>query len=158
MNLQIDISIVAGEWPAREQLEKLVRKAFAATAKRGRFAVPKPAELSLLFTNDAQIQQLNQQWRGVDKPTNVLSFAGSGNGTGQAASAMLGDIVLAQETITAEALLEGKKFEDHLTHLVVHGLLHLFGYDHVDKAGAQAMEEIEQRSLAMLGIADPYVS
>jgi probable rRNA maturation factor len=99
---------------------------------------------------------LNAQWRGKDKPTNVLSFPGSSVEPGRPAGPVLGDIVLAGETIRREAELEGKLFEHHLTHLIIHGFLHLFGYDHASDDDARVMEALERKALDTLGIGDPY--
>ena len=112
------------------------------------------AELSIVLTDDAEQQALNRDWRGVDKPTNVLSFPQIqpfGPVTG-----ILGDITLARETLEREAAAQGTSFHDHFTHLVVHGFLHILGYDHVEDADALVMEGLETQILASLGIADPY--
>jgi probable rRNA maturation factor len=117
---------------------------------------------SLLFADDAEVRQLNAEWRGKDKPTNVLSFpmlereellALSPEGPPE----LLGDIALALETCTREAADKGIALEHHATHLIVHGLLHLAGYDHeTSPEAARAMESLEIKALAQLGIADPY--
>ena len=112
------------------------------------------SELSIVLTDDAEQQGLNRDWRGIDKPTNVLSFPQIepfGPVTG-----ILGDIVLARETLEREAAELDKPFTDHYTHLVVHGFLHILGYDHVDEAQALVMEGLETQILATLGIPDPY--
>jgi probable rRNA maturation factor len=112
------------------------------------------SELSIVLTDDAEQQGLNRDWRGIDKPTNVLSFPQIepfGPVTG-----ILGDIVLARETLEREAAELGKPFTDHYTHLVVHGFLHILGYDHIDEAEALVMEGLETQILATLGIPDPY--
>ena len=112
------------------------------------------SELSIVLTDDAEQQGLNRDWRGIDKPTNVLSFPQIepfGPVTG-----ILGDIVLARETLEREAAELGKPFTDHYTHLVVHGFLHILGYDHIDEAEALVMEGLETKILATLGIPDPY--
>lgn len=117
------------------------------------------AELSIVLADDALVQSLNRQWRGRDAPTNVLAFAAQEGGTPDPASplpVLLGDVVLACETVTREAAAQGKPLADHLRHLVVHGVLHLLGYDHVADADAQRMEALETRVLAGLGIPDPY--
>jgi probable rRNA maturation factor len=113
-----------------------------------------PAELSIVLTDDAEQRVLNRDWRGIDKSTNVLSFPqiepfGPVSG-------MLGDIILARETLEHEAGEMGISFADHFTHLVVHGFLHLLGYDHMDDDEALAMESLETQILASLGVADPY--
>ncbi|PKU23389.1 rRNA maturation RNase YbeY [Telmatospirillum siberiense] len=120
---------------------------------------PEQVEVSLVLADDAMVQELNRQYRGQDKPTNVLSFAAL-DGDDEIAvpdgPLMLGDVVLAFETTTREALAEGKPLADHLSHLLVHGILHLLGYDHLEEAEAEEMEGRERVILAGLGIADPY--
>ena len=112
-------------------------------------------EVSLVFADDARIRGLNRQYRGKDRPTNVLSFPAASLGSGRLGPP-LGDIVLARETIAAEATAEGLDFADHLTHLIIHGFLHLVGYDHETDDEAAVMEQLETAILGRLGIADPY--
>ncbi len=114
------------------------------------------SELSVVFSDDAAIRKLNAGWRGKDRPTNVLSFPAFPTSRGGPLPPMLGDIVLAAETVKREAALEGKPIENHITHLVVHGLLHLLGYDHETDAEAEEMEAVERAALARLAIPDPY--
>ena len=109
----------------------------------------------MVFTDDAHIHRLNRHFRDKDKPTNVLSFP-AGPPIGGRFGPLLGDIVLARETIAREAEGQGLTIDDHLTHLIVHGFLHLVGYDHVEDADAAVMERLETAILASLGIADPY--
>ncbi|MEQ1403947.1 rRNA maturation RNase YbeY [Neorhizobium sp. Rsf11] len=113
-------------------------------------------ELSLVFTDDASIREINAEWRGKDTPTNVLSFPAFPLQPGDMPGPMLGDIVIARETVEREAVDLEKTFEDHLTHLLIHGFLHLFGYDHMETAEAERMERLETRILAVLGLSDPY--
>jgi probable rRNA maturation factor len=113
------------------------------------------ADLSLLLTDDRRIRIVNRDWRGFDKATNVLSFPAAPPER-IAASPLLGDIVLAYETVVREAEAEGKTKADHLSHLVIHGLLHLLGEDHETETEARRMEALEVEALARLGIADPY--
>ncbi|CAN7580689.1 rRNA maturation RNase YbeY [Bosea sp. LjRoot90] len=113
------------------------------------------AELSLLLTDDKRIRIVNRDWRGFDKATNVLSFPAAPPEK-IAASPVIGDIVLAFETVAREAEAEEKSFGDHLSHLVIHGLLHLVGEDHETEDQAERMEALETSALARLGIADPY--
>ncbi|ESZ26399.1 MULTISPECIES: rRNA maturation RNase YbeY [unclassified Mesorhizobium] len=152
--VDIDISVEAGNWPDEVSLTRLVdgavKAAFAETGVAGR------SELSLVFTDDAHVQLLNAGWRGKDKPTNVLSFPAFPFAQGGPLPPMLGDIVLAAETVAHEAALEDKPVENHITHLVIHGLLHLLGYDHETEAEAEAMEAVERAALARLAIPDPY--
>lgn len=116
------------------------------------------AELTIVLTDDAEVRRLNREYRGIDKPTNVLSFGDSQNWRGHASGApmLLGDVVLAYETIAAEASAQGKSLAEHTNHLVVHGVLHLLGHDHQTPRDAQVMEAIESDILRGLGIADPY--
>lgn len=152
--IDLDVMTGPGDWARIGALEGLARRAVeAALAVAGE---PRsPAELSLLLTDDAGVQELNRTWRGQDKPTNVLSFPGSGPASPDGVS-HLGDIALAYETVAREAAGEGKSLADHLTHLIVHGTLHLLGHDHGSDEEAEAMEALEVEALARLGIADPY--
>jgi probable rRNA maturation factor len=154
--LDIDIALEAGDWADEAALLALARTAADATLAELDLMPEQPTELSLLFTDDAHIQALNREWRGKDKATNVLSFPAFDIGPDDALPPMLGDIVLARETILSEAALEQKPFEHHLTHLMVHGLLHLLGYDHETEDEADEMEAIERLVLAKLAIPDPY--
>ena len=112
------------------------------------------AELSIVLTDDAEQQQLNKEWRGIDKPTNVLSFPQI-EPFGDVAG-ILGDIVLARETLEREAEELQLPFTHHFTHLVVHGFLHVLGYDHIEESDALQMEGLETKILETLGIPDPY--
>ncbi|MFO1060161.1 MAG: rRNA maturation RNase YbeY [Dongiaceae bacterium] len=137
-------------------VRRAARAAFAAAAPaalRGR-----PVELCVALADDAAVRVLNRDYRGIDKPTNVLSFGGSWDAAAvrAAPAVMLGDVVLACETVAAEADLQGKTLADHVTHLTVHGVLHLLGYDHEEAAEAEMMESLETSLLAGLGVADPY--
>ncbi|MBI3445936.1 MAG: rRNA maturation RNase YbeY [Magnetospirillum sp.] len=116
-------------------------------------------ELSMVLADDATVQALNRDWRGKDAPTNVLSFAALDDEDAPlvaGAPLLLGDVILAFETCAAEARDQEKSLEDHFSHLVVHGVLHLLGYDHMDDDEAAEMEELETTLLAALGIPDPY--
>ncbi|MBL0848827.1 MAG: rRNA maturation RNase YbeY [Candidatus Liberibacter ctenarytainae] len=113
-------------------------------------------EISLVFTDSRRIKTLNSEYRGIDKPTNVLSFPSYFTLSNKYLGPMLGDIVLAYEVIEKEANISGKKMADHLVHLIMHGFLHLLGYDHVDDERAYVMESLERSILANLGISDPY--
>ena len=111
------------------------------------------AELAIVLTDDLAIRALNRDWRGIDKATNVLSFPTKSAG---GEPPLLGDIVLAYETIAREARAERKPFAHHVAHLAVHGFLHLFGYDHERDEDAEAMEQVERKILRRLAIPDPY--
>ena len=143
------------QWPQAEaRLEQLAVTAIEAAAAGLQEEVESDSEVSLLFTDDDQVRQLNAQWRQIDKPTNVLSFAA--REAGGPPTPVLGDVVLARETIAREAQEQCKSFDDHLTHLIIHGFLHLLGFDHISDGEAEEMEQLERQVLAGLGIADPY--
>lgn len=153
--LSTDILVNAENWKAHADSEAVVERAIAAAAIAAK--APAGAEVAVMLTDDATIRTLNRDWRGMDKPTNVLSFpAAPQPGTDAGAPEMLGDIAIAYETTAREAAAERKPFADHLSHLAVHGLLHLLGYDHETDAEAEIMEALERDILASLGIADPY--
>lgn len=114
------------------------------------------AELSIVLADDAEQQELNRQWRGIDKPTNVLSFPQIEPFA--AVTGLIGDIILARETLEREAAELQKPLIDHFTHLVVHGFLHILGFDHSTEAEALVMEGLESQILQSLGIADPYAN
>jgi probable rRNA maturation factor len=159
--LDIQLAIEAGQWPAEGDLEalssRILERAAAFLAREEKQPFPKtPVELSLVFTDDDDIKGINAEWRGQDKPTNVLSFPAFPLQPGGNPGPMLGDIILAEETLRREALDLGKPFEDHLSHLLVHGFLHLFGYDHMTDEEAAVMEGLEIRILAELGLGNPY--
>jgi probable rRNA maturation factor len=155
--VEIDLTEPSPLWrralpdPARI-CRRAARAALAgAGAPRGR------AELAIVLADDALVRALNRDWRGRDAPTNVLSFgAGDGGPVPPDAPLLLGDVVLAFETVAAEAQAQGKPLAEHLAHLVVHGVLHLLGFDHEAAAEARRMEALETRVLAGLGVADPY--
>jgi probable rRNA maturation factor len=153
----VALSIEAGAWPAKRRLQALVARALAAAAAGAGVALAPDAEVSVVFTDDAHIRVLNRRYRRKDKATNVLSFPGAPARPG-AFGPLIGDLVFAAETIAREAATEGISLDDHLTHLVVHGFLHLVGYDHEVDADAVMMEGLETAILAGLAIADPYGS
>ena len=134
----------------------MIERAISECIKIARLRFPPQAELSILLTDDKNIAQLNHRWRKQDKPTNVLSFPSETVSIGEEGGAVLGDIAISVETAEREAGLENRSFDDHFTHLMVHGFLHLFGYDHLTDDDAETMENLERKILAGLGIADPY--
>lgn len=116
-------------------------------------------ELSIVLADDETVRGLNRDWRGKDQPTNVLSFAALDDEDApivEGAPLLLGDVILAFETCAAEAAEQDKPLADHFSHLVVHGVLHLLGYDHMDDDEAEEMESLETTLLAALGVPDPY--
>ncbi|WP_321332611.1 rRNA maturation RNase YbeY [Breoghania sp.] len=156
-DLEIDLTINAEGWPEDEALEALANRAIAAVFATADLRYLPGSELSLVFSDDTEVQVLNRDYRGKDKPTNVLSFPG-GDEEGPVFGPLLGDIVLARETVLREAEEGALAFDAHLIHLIVHGTLHLFGYDHQIDSEADIMESLETRILASLGIADPYLN
>lgn len=153
--LSLDILHEAGDWSRLGERDGLIEAAARALAADPRFAARLPAEACVALSDDATVRGLNARFRGKDKPTNVLSFPALER-FGEASPQMLGDIVLAQETIEREAAEQGVAAAHHLQHLVVHGLLHLLGFDHETEQEAQEMEGIEIEVLAGLDIPNPY--
>jgi probable rRNA maturation factor len=143
---ETDLLIEAAAWRGAEPaIDALVREAAQLALEGAR------GDVSILLADDALVQDLNRRHRGLDKPTNVLSFPAPA-----AFEERLGDVVLGFETVAAEAAAQGKSLADHTRHLVVHGILHLLGLDHQDEIEAAVMEAREAAILARLGIADPY--
>ena len=136
-------------------MQALVDRALSAAQAAELPAIAEDAEVSLVFTDDARVRVLNRQYRGQDKPTNVLSFPAAPLIPARLGPP-LGDIVMARETIAAESAAQGLDFAGHLTHLIVHGFLHLVGYDHEADDEAAMMERLETVILDRLGISDPY--
>lgn len=141
--------------------ERSAAAAIAESAFPQIAAGPRAVELSMRLASDQEVHVLNRQWRGKDKPTNVLSFpmaeAADFDGAGEPGpELMLGDIILARGVCAAEAEAKSIPFDRHAAHLIIHGTLHLLGYDHLDDAAATDMEARETRALARLGISDPY--
>lgn len=157
--LQLTIVAQDGDWSGCGRLEDAVEQAAAALARHPGLALAAGSEASVVLGSDALLQRLNATYRGKDAPTNVLSFpyqpppgaAGEGG-------AYLGDVVLAAETLGREARERGIEPVHHLQHLVVHGLLHLLGFDHTADAEAEEMEALETQILAAIGIADPHAA
>jgi probable rRNA maturation factor len=151
----VDLSVEAAGWGEEDDLAALVARVVAVCCARARLDLVPGAELSVLLSDDARVRVLNREWRGKDTPTNVLSFPG-GDEDEPPYGPLLGDLALARETVAREADEMGIPFSDHLTHLVAHGFLHLFGYDHIEDRDAEEMETLERQILAELEIADPY--
>ena len=165
MTLDIDID-ADPEWDSSTGWDSLVRSAAEAAIAESAFPQlarsARPVELSVRLTGNDAVQALNAQWRGKDKPTNVLSFPQADPGELSEDRAggpelMLGDLVLARGICEREAEDKSIPLESHAAHLIVHGTLHLLGYDHMDDSSAEEMEAREVRALARLGIADPYL-
>jgi probable rRNA maturation factor len=155
---QIDVIVESPCWDEMSGAEATVRLAVAQAAQAIGTDFSK-STVAVLLTDDAAMRRLNAQWRDIDKPTNVLSFpaapqlAGSEDGTKS-----LGDIAIACETTAREARDEHKSFAHHLSHLAVHGFLHLLGYDHETDTQAETMERLERAVLQRLGVPDPYLT
>ena len=164
--MMLEIALDADEeWDSSRSWEALAGKAAQAAIAESAFPQlnesSRPVELSVRLAGDEEVRGLNAHWRGKDKPTNVLSFPMAESYELQdenvaTAELLLGDIVLARGVCEAEASQKGVSVEDYAAHLLVHGTLHLLGYDHADEAGAADMEAREGRALKRLGIADPY--
>ena len=149
----VEIMVDSARWKAKRNTKALLQRAIAAAAA----AVPTAGgEVAIVLTDDKAIRALNRDWRKKNAPTNVLSFPASE--PRGATPRLLGDIVIAYETTEREARAERKPFAHHLTHLAVHGFLHLVGYDHVADDEAEAMEGLETSILARLGVPDPYIA
>jgi probable rRNA maturation factor len=153
--ITLDIMVEAEAWSQAGDIEHIAQRAAEAALAVAPDAHDEELGATLLLTDDAAVQELNRSWRGRDKPTNVLSFP-SGSPALPGEPRHLGDVALAYETLVREASQEGKSLADHAAHLVVHGILHLLGQDHVDEAQAETMERIEVAALAQIGVADPY--
>lgn len=153
--LEVEVVGESPLWADLPEAEELAvaaaRAALAALPPR-----PGPVELCIALTDDAGIRALNRTWRGQDKPTNVLSFPAPAAPAIPGMAVALGDVIVAYETLAREAQGDGKAIAAHFQHLVVHGVLHLAGHDHEDEGEAQAMEDLERRILAGLGLPDPY--
>ena len=153
------------EWDSSRSWLPLVRRAAEAAVAESAYPdlaeAERPVEISVTLTGDEQVRALNAKWRAKDKPTNVLSFPMADERDLSRANLatselLLGDIVVARGVCEAEAAAKGVSIEDHATHLLVHGTLHLLGYDHHDDSEAADMEAREARALARLGIVNPY--
>lgn len=153
-----EVIVAADCWQDQPDAEDVIHRAIVAAAEMVDADVG-DAEIAVMLTDDIGIRTLNSNWRGIDKPTNVLSFPAlqpTGPRGDDDAPRMLGDIAIAYETMRREADEEQKPFDHHLSHLTVHGFLHLIGYDHETDDEAEEMEALEREILAHLGIADPY--
>lgn len=139
----ITLVVEDAQWRKTRGLQARLKDAAAVTARAAKLK----GEITILLSDDERLRVLNRDFRGKDKPTNVLSFPQPGGG----------DIAIAHGVTAREAREQGKRFADHATHLVVHGVLHLGGYDHIRPRDAKVMEPLEVKILKRLGVADPYV-
>ena len=151
MSVAIEIAVEAPGWTSLPEAEATIRRAVEEVLSE---AGETEAELGVVLTDDARIRSLNNAWRGADEATNVLSFPAPALPV--AGPRLLGDMVLAFETVAREAAALGKPAHHHLSHLAVHGALHLLGFDHAGEEEAAAMEARERAILARLGVPDPY--
>ena len=161
----IDIMVDSPLWKTQRGVKAVLQRAIGEAAA---VAATSGGELAIVLTDDSAIRALNRDWRGKDQPTNVLSFPAHGPAHGpssahahaddlQGQARLLGDIVIAYETMAREAVAEGRPFRHHLAHLAVHGFLHLLGHDHAKDAQADAMEALEVAVLARLDVPNPYL-
>lgn len=149
----IDICASGGWENVPGAVDTAIAAARAAVAAAGD---GRQVELSLALVPDAQVRELNRTFRGQDKATNVLSFPAARMPQGETETVFLGDVIIAYETVLNEARDAEKSLSDHLSHLTVHGVLHLFGYDHETNDEAEHMEDLERTILRSLGVSDPY--
>lgn len=153
MNLAVDIIVSSPLWEGMDDLDALAERALHQCVATMGARLAQDCEVCVTFCDDATIHGLNAQWRGMDAATNVLAFPTPG---ALATKPLLGDIVVAYETVAREAREQDKSLRDHVAHMVVHGFLHLIGYDHETPGEAEIMEAVERRVAAALGLSDPY--
>ena len=163
--ISVAVTVLDPDWPrAVPAVEDLARRAVAAamavSGAAARALAARNAEISLVLADDATLRRHNRDYRGIDTPTNVLAFAAAEAPGPEEAEGplLLGDVLLARETLVREAGEQGKRPADHLCHLVVHGVLHLLGQEHLSEGEAQIMERLEVAALGRLGVADPYAA
>jgi probable rRNA maturation factor len=156
----IIVDIACADWEAAVAAvaERCRQIAAITLAAAGTDLPAERLEISLVLSDDEEVRQLNRDYRGQDKPTNVLSFAALDQDSPIPPDGpiLLGDVIIALQTTRREAEEQGKRFDHHLSHLVVHGVLHLLGYDHVAEDEAERMESLERSILGALGVPDPY--
>lgn len=153
MSLEIDILVTSDDWGSLDDLDPLTRRCISASLAESGARLQDNCEISVTFCADGDIRDLNAQWRGKNAATNVLSFPTPGE---VSAKPLLGDIVIAYETVAREAQEQDKTLQEHVAHMIMHGFLHLIGYDHESTDEAEQMENLERRIAASLGLRDPY--
>jgi probable rRNA maturation factor len=149
VTFSVDIQIDDPRWRKVRGLATRLRRSAELALRRGK--AKRSSSLTILLANDQRLKELNRNFRGTNKPTNVLSFPSGAKGNDY-----LGDVALAYEVTTGEAKDSGKRVVDHATHLTVHGVLHLLGFDHQNERAARKMEPLETDILSELGVCDPY--
>jgi probable rRNA maturation factor len=157
MKFELEITIDDTRWSDIADLKEVATYAISSAYAESQCDLESDFVVSLLFCSDSRIQDLNREWRSQDKATNVLSFPAPQDLV-MGESLVLGDLALSYETVLRESEIEEKKIVDHLSHLIIHGFLHLLGFDHETESEAEEMEWIERRSLAKIGIMDPYAN
>lgn len=147
---QIDILLQAGAWGEAKDYEDLFRRAISIAVQIAQLPLVDKSELSIVLSDDLHIGRLNKQWRSKPQSTNVLCFPIDTIKLGETPGQLLGDIIVSRETIAREADELEISFDQHLAHMIIHGFLHIFGYDHIDDKDAGIMEELEGRCLRSL--------
>ncbi|MGL4637376.1 MAG: rRNA maturation RNase YbeY [Beijerinckiaceae bacterium] len=155
LDVSVDVQRQSAAWKTISRVTGLARKAAKRALSMSGVAILPGAEIAISLADDATVQASNKEWRAKDAPTNVLSFP-SVPANRISRTPFLGDVILAFETVEREAITEEKPIEHHMMHLVVHGVLHVVGYDHMTKADAERMEALETLILASLAVPDPY--
>ncbi len=151
--MDIDVNVAAPAWRRVDDLEDLAKECVRRSLAASGAALASSCEVSVTFCDDETIRALNAEWRGKDQPTNVLSFPTPG---ALERKPLLGDVIIAFETVSREAEEQGKLLRAHAAHMVAHGFLHLIGYDHETAAEAERMEALERKIATALGFPDPY--
>lgn len=153
MSLEIDIVVAASEWNSVDDLEGLTNRCIAVSLGNCLLALAPECEISVTYCDDAAITQLNAKWRGKNAPTNVLSFPTPGL---LEEKQLLGDIIIAYQTVTREAREFGRPIMNYIGHMLIHGVLHLVGYDHETDVEAETMENLERLIALKMDLGDPY--
>jgi len=153
MSVEIDIVVAASEWDTIEDLEGLTNRCIVASLKNCLVVLAPECEIGVTYCDDDEIKKLNRHWRGKNAPTNVLSFPTPGLLEDKR---LLGDIIIAYQTVMREAKEFGRPLTSYVGHMLIHGVLHLVGYDHETNAEAEIMEKLERQIALKTGLGDPY--
>ncbi len=156
-NCELELRVDADGWKQIHNLAETINNSFNAALESVSIAC-KEISATIVLSDESAVALLNRQWRGKEKSTNILSFPAPKDEKSETGRRYLGDIILAYEVVNKEALQQGKALETHLCHLVIHGALHLLGYDHLNDKQACIMEDLERTAMKTLGLADPYLS